>query len=225
MPALDRLLDGVHPGDNIVWQVDEIDDYQALVRPFAGAALQAGRPLVYFRFASHQPLLPEDCGAQVVSPNPADGFEGFVTQVHTAIEATGRHGAYVFDCLSDMASLWSADQMLGNFFLLTCPRLHELGSISYLGLYRNYHASFAMHPVTETAEFLLDVFRHAGAALRPSDQGPAPFARFQLYDPSLERRRVPAADGQRGTRRFDGLQRLARPARRHAGRILAADLP
>jgi len=162
MPALDRLLDGVHAGDNIVWQVDAIDDYRALVGPFAGAALQAGRPLVYFRFASHETLLPEDCGAQIVKPNPAAGFEGFVMQVHSAIDATGRHGAYVFDCLSQLAALWSADQMLGNFFLLTCPRLHELGCVAYLGLYRNHHASFAMHPVTETAEFLLDVFRHEG---------------------------------------------------------------
>lgn len=160
LSELDRLLDGVRAGDNIVWQVDAIDDYRALVEPFANATLRAGRPLVYFRFASHEALLPEDCGAQFVRPNPAAGFESFVTHVHKAIDAAGRHAAYVFDCLSELASRWSADQMLGNFFLLTCPRLHELGNVSYLGLYRNYHASFAMRPVTDTAEFLLDVFRH-----------------------------------------------------------------
>jgi hypothetical protein len=57
-------------------------------------------------------LLPEACGAQVVRPNLAAGFEGFVTQVHKAIDATGRPGVFVFDCLSELASLWSADQML-----------------------------------------------------------------------------------------------------------------
>ena len=49
MPALDRLLDGVHPGDNIVWQVDEIDDYQALVSPFAGAALQSLKLRIFWQ--------------------------------------------------------------------------------------------------------------------------------------------------------------------------------
>lgn len=160
LSALDRMLDGIWPGDNIVWQVETLDDYQALAGPFVQSALQAGRPVVYFRFGTHESLLPEDSGAQVVRLNPAAGFEGFVTQVHKVMEATGRSAAYLFDCLSELASRWSADQMLGNFFLLTCPRLHDVGSVAYFGLYRNYHASFAMNPVTDTAEFLLDVFRH-----------------------------------------------------------------
>ena len=160
LPALDKMLDGIRSGDNIVWQFESVDDYRALVGPFAQSVLEARRPLVYFRFASHEPLIPDTLGAQVSRPNLAAGFEGFVTHVHREIEATGRHGAYVFDCLSELASLWSADQMLGNFFLLTCPRLHELESVSYFGLTRNYHASFAIRPVTETAEFLLDVFQH-----------------------------------------------------------------
>ncbi|MCU0872468.1 MAG: PEP/pyruvate-binding domain-containing protein [Pirellulaceae bacterium] len=160
LPGLDRMLDGIQSGDNIVWQFDSVDDYGALVGPFAQSVLAARRPLIYFRFGAHEPLLPDTQGVRVSRPNPSAGFEGFVTQVHRDIEATGRHGAYVFDCLSELASLWSADQMLGNFFLLTCPRLHELQSVSYFGLTRNYHASFAIRPVTETAEFLLDVFQH-----------------------------------------------------------------
>jgi len=160
LSELDRMLDGLWPGDNIVWQIEALDDYRSLAGPFAQSARQAGRPLVYFRFASHEPVLADDCGAQLVRLNSAAGFEGFVTQVHRVLEATGRDAAYVFDCLSELASIWSADQMLGNFFLLTCPRFHDWGSVAYFGLYRNYHASFAMHPVTETAEFLLDVFRH-----------------------------------------------------------------
>lgn len=160
LPSLDRLLDEIRPGDNIVWQVAEIEDYRALVQPFAQAAIQAGRPLVYFRFASHAPLLSEDTGAQIVTPQPSAGFEMFVTQVQRVIEATKENAAYVFDCLSELASIWSADQMLGNFFLLVSPRLHQLGSVSYLCLWRYYHASFAMVPLVQSVEFLLDVFQH-----------------------------------------------------------------
>ena len=55
-PALDRILKGVLPGDNVVWHVDAIRDYARLIPPYARAAQDQGRPLVYFRFADHPPL-------------------------------------------------------------------------------------------------------------------------------------------------------------------------
>jgi len=162
LPGLDKVLEGVMPGDNIVWQVDTVADYRALVMPYAKAARAAHRRLIYFRFASHEQLIPDDFGAEIHTPNPRLGFESFVNQVHKVIEDAGKHAIYVFDCLSELASLWLADQMLGNFFLLTCPRLYDLETVTYFGMYRNYHASFALNPVTETTQFLLDVFRHQG---------------------------------------------------------------
>ena len=168
LPGLDKVLEGIMPGDNIVWEVDTVADYKALVMPYAKAARAANRRLIYFRFASHEQLIPDDFGAEIHTPDPSLGFENFVTQVHQVIEDAGKHAMYVFDCLSELASLWSADQMLGNFFLLTCPRLYDLETVTYFGIYRNYHASFALNPVTETTQFLLDVFRHQGKVyLRP----------------------------------------------------------
>ncbi|MDY0166336.1 MAG: PEP/pyruvate-binding domain-containing protein [Thermoguttaceae bacterium] len=160
LPGLDEVLKGVMPGDNIVWQVDDIGDYKSLVEPYAKAARQRGRRLIYFRFASHEALLPDDFGAEIHRPNPALGFESFVNAVHEVIESVGMHAVYVFDCLSELAATWLADQMLGNFFVLTCPRLWDLETVTYFALYRNYHASFALNPITETTQFLLDVFRH-----------------------------------------------------------------
>ena len=162
LPGLDNVLKGIMPGDNIVWQVDKVADYKTLVTPYAEAALKSNRRLIYFRFASHEQLIPDDFGAEIYTPDPSLGFESFVTQVHSVIEEAGKHAIYVFDCLSDLASIWSADQMLGNFFLLTCPRLYDLETVTYFGIYRNFHASFALNPITETTQFLLDVFRHQG---------------------------------------------------------------
>ena len=54
---LDKVLSGVSPGDNIVWQIEALENYEALVRPYAAAALAAQRRLIYFRFADHPPLL------------------------------------------------------------------------------------------------------------------------------------------------------------------------
>lgn len=160
LAGLDRVFHGVMPGDNIVWQVESIDDYKALVMPYAEATRREGGHLIYFRFAEHPPLLPDDFGAEIHAVDPNLGFESFVRKVHAVIEEAGRHAFYVFDCLSDLANVWSADQMLGNFFVLTCPRLYVLQTVTYFAIYRNYHASFALAPITETTQFLLDVFRH-----------------------------------------------------------------
>ncbi len=160
LAGLDRVFHGVMPGDNIVWQVESIEDYKALVIPYAETARKDGRRLIYFRFAAHEQLLPHDFGAEIHDVDPNLGFESFVRKVHAVIEEAGEYAFYVFDCLSDLANVWSADQMLGNFFVLTCPRLYVLQTVTYFAVYRNYHASFALTPITETTQFLLDVFRH-----------------------------------------------------------------
>ena len=57
IPALDEVLQGLRLGDNVVWQVDDLDDYLHLVRPFAERAMADGRKCVYIRFAPHEPVL------------------------------------------------------------------------------------------------------------------------------------------------------------------------
>ena len=34
LPALDRILEGLTGGDNVVWQVGSIGDYLSFVRPY-----------------------------------------------------------------------------------------------------------------------------------------------------------------------------------------------
>ena len=160
LSGLDEVLKGVMPGDNIVWQVETIADYKALVVPYVEAARRTRRRLIYFRFASHEQLISSDIGAEIHHPNPDLGFESFVTQVHSVIEEAGKGAIYVFDCLSELAAKWQSDQSLGNFFVLTCPRLYDLETVTYFALYRNYHATYGLAPITATTQFLLDVFRH-----------------------------------------------------------------
>ena len=79
LPGLDEVIRGVAAGDNIVWKVDSMEDYRALVTPYAEAARADGRKLVYFRFASHSQLLDDDFGAEVFRFDPHHGFEPFST--------------------------------------------------------------------------------------------------------------------------------------------------
>lgn len=160
LPGLDHILKGVLTGDNIVWQVDSIQEYRELVLPYCEAAKRNGKKLVYFRFARHSPLLPPDFGAEVCELHPEDGFEAFLSSIHNTIEKAGLGAFYVFDCLSRLAVDWYSDQMLGNFFMLTCPYLYDMETVAYFGLYRNYHTSLGLEPILNTTQLFLDVFRH-----------------------------------------------------------------
>lgn len=158
--GLDRTLKGVLAGDNIVWRVDDLADYKSFVIPYAHAAVQSGRPLVYFRFGPEEPLLPDDSGAIVCALNPRDGFEQFLGEIHRVIERAGRGAYYVFDSLSYLALEWYSDSMLGNFFMLTCPYLFDMETIAYFALRRNQHTADAIDPIANTTQILLDVYHY-----------------------------------------------------------------
>ena len=162
LPGLDAVLSGVAPGDNIVWQIQSLEDYRALVLPYAAAARRQQRRLIYFRFASHAALLGPGDGAEVQHPRAQDGFDAFVDQVHSVIEAAGPETLYIFDCLSELADTWQSDRMLGNFFRLTCPRLFDLDTVTYFGVLRHRHARAGMDLIADTTQYLLDVFRCRG---------------------------------------------------------------
>lgn len=160
--GLDEVLKGLKLGDNVVWQTDTIEEYAAFVVPFCKRALQQSRRLIYFRFGNHGPLLPEDCEAEVHELNPEEGLEQFIADVHGVIEAVGRGAYYVFDCLSDLLTHWYSDHMLASFFMLTCPYLYDLETVTYFCLLRNQHSSHAIDPILKTTQLFVDVFTHEG---------------------------------------------------------------
>ena len=160
LPGLDRMLKGLIPGDNIVWQVDAVENYNLFVAPFCQSAAVRGKRLTYFRFAKHAPLIPPGVDAEIYQLHPEESFENFIIEIHRVIEANGRGGYYVFDCLTDLAVDWYSDQMLGNFFMLTCPYLLDVEAIAYFALLRNSHSFHATTPIFETTQVFLDVYRY-----------------------------------------------------------------
>jgi len=169
VPEIDRMLRGILAGDNVVWRVDRVVDYAQFLTPYCRYGLASDRPVVYFRFAAHPPLIAQGTrGVQVVSLNPSSGFEPFLDAVHDAIEATPKGGYYVFDILSELAAAWYSDQMLCNFFLLTCPYLYDRGDLAYFALLRDRHSNEAVFPIRETCQVMIDVYRRDSEVyLRP----------------------------------------------------------
>lgn len=160
LPGLDRVLKGVLTGDNIVWQVDSIAEYQELVTPYCEAAVKNGRKLIYFRYARHEALVTPEMGAEVHEFDPEEGFENFIASIHGVIEQAGPGAFYVFDCLSRLAVDWYSDEMLGNFFMLTCPYLFDMETVTYFAVFRNYHTSHAILPIQNTTQLFLDIYRY-----------------------------------------------------------------
>ena len=162
--ALDEVLQGIRLGDNVVWQVDRLEDYHYFAEPFAEAAVAASRRLVYFRFASHPPVLAPRPGLETIELDPSLGFDYFTREVHLLIEARGPEVLYVFDNLSALVVEWATDELLANFFQITCPYLFELNTVAYFALTRGQHAHHAVARIRDTTQILVDVY-HAKAQM------------------------------------------------------------
>ena len=57
IPDLDKSLDNIRLGDNVVWHVSELDEFRLFVKPFINQALKDHRNLIYIRFAYHEPFV------------------------------------------------------------------------------------------------------------------------------------------------------------------------
>ncbi|MGM9548725.1 MAG: PEP/pyruvate-binding domain-containing protein [Faecousia sp.] len=157
-PQMDDILDFIRLGDNVVWQISDLEEFRMFAEPFARQAVADGRNVIYIRFAQHEPVLQDLTGVQLRQFNPDEGFEAFTVAIHEEITRQGRDAFYVFDCLSQLQSVWYTDLMMGNFFRVTCPYLFELDTVAYFPLLRGRHSFDAVARIRDTTQLLLDVY-------------------------------------------------------------------
>jgi hypothetical protein len=162
LAGLDTILNGLRMGDNVVWRVDSLDDYRAFVTPFLASALEEGRRVVYIRFGRHEPLVEPGGPVAVYDLDAYRGFESFTVRLHTIIGEEGYGVFYLFDCLSDLLDAWATDAMIGNFFLVTCPYLYELDTVTYFALLRPSHSVTTISRIRATTQLLIDLHRCDG---------------------------------------------------------------
>lgn len=157
--GFDKIINNLNLGDNVVWQVDNLEVYREFVAPYVEQAFMDGRKIHYIRFASHEPVLdPADSRINYHSLNAFSGFESFALSVHGIIAEAGREAFYVFDSLSDLLSAWATDLMIGNFFRITCPYLFDLDTVAYFAIMRNSHDFRTIARIRETTQLLIDVY-------------------------------------------------------------------
>jgi len=157
--GLDKVLDDLRWGDNVVWQVECIDEYRNIILPFVKQALENKHSVVYMRFGQHPPLLEPHPDIKVYELDASLGFEAFSSRVHAIAGDEGEGVCYVFDSLSDLLSAWATDLMIGNFFRVTCPYLFKLNTIAYFTLLKNRNSYATIARIRETTQLLLDLYR------------------------------------------------------------------
>ncbi len=100
----------------------------------------------------------------MVNIDPAPGFDYFSGEVHNTIKCCSRDARIIFDNLSSLVGTWATDELLANFFMVTCPYIFELGPIAYFALTRGKHLHTAVARIRDTTQILIDVY-HAGEAM------------------------------------------------------------
>lgn len=156
--GIDRALDSIRLGDNVVWQVSDIDEYFFFAERLAIQAIKEKRNLIYVRFAQHKQLLKPQKGLKIITLDADEGFESFTVALHEIIKKEGLEAFYIFDSISELQVAWSADLMMGNFFVVTCPLLFELNTIAYFGIIRGRHSFNTIARIRETTQILIDVY-------------------------------------------------------------------
>ncbi|MBQ7534419.1 MAG: phosphoenolpyruvate synthase [Stomatobaculum sp.] len=170
IPALDRVLDHIRLGDNVVWRVAGLDEFRRFADPFVEQAKKDGRNIIYFRFASHPELVPECPEVKRVCIPLSHRFETFTVDIHRVIEQEGKDAFYVFDCLSELQTAWATDLMMGNFFRVTCPFLFILDTVAFFPIIRGRHSISAVNKISSTTQLFLDVYPdpdHGAVYIRP----------------------------------------------------------
>ena len=160
VPGLDKALNHIRLGDNVVWRVSCVDDFRHFAAPYIQQAIRDKRNLIYIRFAQHEELIPECPEVKRYTLDPNVGFEPFTIEVHNIAEHVGYDAVYVFDCLSELQVAWAADLMMGNFFQVTCPFLFQLDTVAYFPVLRGRHAHETIDRIRSTTQLLLDVYHH-----------------------------------------------------------------
>ncbi len=160
--ALDEVLKGLRFGDNVVWQVDNLKEYLYFVEPFADQAIRDSGNCVYLRFAPHPSIIVPRRGLVIKEVDPGDGFDSFSAQVHLVIEEWANKKFFILDNLSALVEEWATDELVANFFQVTCPFLRELNTVAYFALTRGHHAHSAVARIRDTTQVLIDVYHIKG---------------------------------------------------------------
>ncbi len=213
IPEMDKALDNIRLGDNVVWRVSDLSEFRLFMEPYVRQAVKDKRKIIYFRFAAHEPLITDVPEVETINIPLSHRFENFTVEIHNAIENAGRDAFYVFDCLSELQTAWATDLMMGNFFRVTCPFLFILDTVAFFPLIRGKHSVNSVNKIIDTTQLFLDVYTgEKDIFVRPEkvwNRDSETMFLPHTYEPSTGRFR-PVTDGVKSSRFYHTLGKLRR---------------
>ena len=213
IPEMDEAFDNIRLGDNVVWRVSDLSQFSLFMEPYIEQAVKDKRNIIYFRFASHPPLIEDRPEIKTVNIPLSHRFETFTVDIHNVIEAEGYDAFYVFDCLSELQTAWATDLMMGNFFRVTCPFLFILDTVAFFPIIRGKHSVHAINKILDTTQLFIDVYSdNKNIYVRPEkvwNRSSDTMFLPHTYEPDSGRFR-PILDGVKSSRFYQALGQAQR---------------
>ncbi|HKY77583.1 MAG TPA: helix-turn-helix domain-containing protein [Acidimicrobiia bacterium] len=219
IPALDDLLAGLLPGDNVVWVTAGHTQVAAIERSFLMEGLRRGEPCSYVTTELSPNRLRSDFGGdlRILDARPGRSLAD-ATALESRIldDAREEPGRIVVDSLDAFVRRLDRPRALG-LFSRVCPQLYDLGAIAYWRVSRASAGARLIEGITKVTQCVLELgvshLRVIKAESRPGAEGRLLHLRADSGDtPSFEQEK---ALGRLGT----GLRRI-----REERRLSQADL-
>lgn len=198
--ALDGVLGGLLPGDNVVWIGDRPERHEAIENAFLGK----GGPSTLFVVdpASMPDSLPD--GVDLVDARPGRAHADPVLLEREILQRGARPGArLVIRDLDTLVARLGPSTALG-FFSRTCPRLFDQGAIAYWRASRQ-RSSAILDGVRGVTQCVID---HSGDRLRVLKAEGRPGAVGRIFEIESRGDIVELEEVRAASRLAEGLRRL-----------------
>ena len=154
--SMNKLLYRDRSLHNIVWEVNDLREFQQLLPSFIEDAQETGKRIVYIHF-SDQRLMPEGL-VEEKTIALSHRFEAFTMTVYNLLQHSSRNVFYIFDSLSELQTAWATDLMMQNFFMVITPLISARDCRAFYPLVRTRHSGKAIDGILLEADAVLDVY-------------------------------------------------------------------
>ena len=125
MEGLDKKLDYIRTGENVVFRVKKLEHVRLFSNHFIREQIHEGRKVIYLRYGREGALAEEQEGLVIQKADPRAGFELFTLEVQKIMEKAESGALFLFDSLSELRDAWYSDLMMDNFIRVICPFIRE----------------------------------------------------------------------------------------------------
>lgn len=160
LDVLDTLLDGLIPGDNVVWVADSTEVLGFVEDAYLRHAVEDGRTCSYVTTMTSPEQLAKRLGAGVaiIDARPDKPLGDPISLEREMVDRAKLAPLHctVVDNLSTLASRWGPQKTLA-FFGRTCPQLFNLRAVAYWRAHRDRLGSLFLEDVRRITQCVIEI--------------------------------------------------------------------